>query len=125
MSSHLGVAPLPSRAQGFQELTAMLKDCVFGEIPVAYDRRPAQAVQVVAAVAGEDVFGFGRHRSLVGAEQGADDQERKPKKPAPKQIDAVVPDRASGLQAGAYEFADEPVPSDDLDLLRVQVRRHQ
>jgi hypothetical protein len=39
-----------------------------------------------------------------------------------EKIDAVVPDGIGDLPPGAYQFADQPVPADDLDLLRVQVR---
>ncbi|MET7338259.1 hypothetical protein [Nonomuraea sp. NPDC005650] len=31
----------------------------------------------------------------------------------------------TGRQTGGYEFADQPVPADELDLLCVQVRCHQ
>src|SRR5579859_2086675 len=108
----------------------------------------ARRVVVVCTVV--DPFGTGRHRALAVAEQCVDDQQREPDEITAgvarvyvdvpvavgldldrlspgvvrwrcEKVDALVPDGFRGFQARPDEFADEPVPPYDLDLLRIQV----
>jgi hypothetical protein len=119
--THFRAAPFPPQVQGGQELPAVLSDRDAGNVPVAHEGHPVEAVayRVVPVGVGlpvDDPVPVGLDLDRLGPAVVCRRDE---------EVDAVVPDRFCGLKASADEFADEPVALDNLDGLRVQVSGHQ